>query len=96
MAKLGYMATVKVKVGEFRNHLSAYLKKVRQGREFIITDRDTPIGVVIPFPAREEEEESFDFIPPAKGFEGLAACSFSFIPTTVDPVELLLEDRRRR
>lgn len=89
------MATVKVKVGEFRNHLSAYLKKVRQGREFVITDRETPIGVVIPFSFHKSEAQ-LELLEPSKGFEGLARLNFEPISLQCDPLQFLLEDRNRR
>lgn len=84
----------KVKVGELRNHLSKYLKKVRQGAEIVITDRDTPIGRLLPF--RQEDQETLELIPPVKNFSEIAKLDFPDIPCAVDPVELLLEDRRRR
>lgn len=84
----------KVKVGELRNHLSKYLKKVRQGAEIVITDRDTPIGRLSPF--RERDDELFELIPSSKSFADVAKLDFPDIPCTVDPVELLIEDRRRR
>ncbi|MBI2346162.1 MAG: type II toxin-antitoxin system prevent-host-death family antitoxin [Deltaproteobacteria bacterium] len=84
----------KVKVGELRNHLSKYLKKVRRGAEVVITDRETPIGKLVPYSAIEEEP--FEVMPPEDGYEGLAKLEFPPILCPVDIVELLLADRRRR
>lgn len=84
-----------VKVGEFRNKLSRYLKKVREGREIVITDRETPIGRVIPY-KKGKSEEVLTIQEPPEGYEGLAKLSFPDLPVKVDAVELLLEDRRRR
>ena len=61
------MAMITIKIAEFRNRLSVYLKKVRQGAEVIITDRDTPIGRLIPY-EKEVKEEPFEMIPPKKGW----------------------------
>ena len=84
-----------VKVGELRNRLSAYLRKVRQGVEIVIADRETPIGRLVPF-AREKGQESLPLIEPPGGFAGLSKLSFPDIPCSADPVEILLQDRRRR
>lgn len=85
---------IKVKVGELRNHLSKYLKKVRQGIEVIINDRDTPIGRIVPF--KKGDEEPFDWIPPKNGYEGFGKFTGPIAASSVDPVEVLLEDRRKR
>lgn len=84
-----------VKVGEFRNKLSRYLKKVREGREIVITDRETPIGRVIPY-KKNKSEEILTIQEPPEGYEGLAKLSFPPISCPIDPVELLLEDRKKR
>lgn len=89
------VAMISVKVGTFRNHLSKYLRKVRQGAEIVITDRDTPIGKVVPFRS-EEKDEKLVMVEPKAGYEGFA----TFVPPpnvcSVDAVALLIEDRRRR
>ncbi|MBI5300062.1 MAG: type II toxin-antitoxin system prevent-host-death family antitoxin [Deltaproteobacteria bacterium] len=85
---------IKVKVGELRNHLSKYLKKVRQGMEVIIKDRNTPIGRIVPL--KKGEEEAFDLIPPKKGYETLKTFSGMDVVSSTDPVEILLEERSRR
>ena len=40
-----------IRVAEFKAHLSAYLRAVREGRSLTIFDRDTPIARVVPFTA---------------------------------------------
>lgn len=85
---------ISVKIGELRNHLSKYLRSVRKGKEVVITDRDTPIGKLVPY--RTSEEEPFELIPPPAGYEGLAKLNFTPLECPVDIVEFLLEDRRRR
>ena len=37
-----------VNVAELKNHLSAYLRKVRAGQEFIIRDRNLPVARLVP------------------------------------------------
>lgn len=84
-----------VQIAEFRNRLSAYLKRVRQGGEVVITDRDTPIGRLVPF-KKGEGEELFEVIPPRNGFEGLSRMTFPATRKPLDIVELLIEDRKKR
>ena len=57
---------ISVKVGELRNRLSAYLKRVRRGAEVVVTDRDTPIGRLIPYD--QKNDEKWDLIHPPKGY----------------------------
>lgn len=89
------MATIQVKVGELRNRLSQYLKKVRQGGEILISDRETPIGRIIPF-RKGKGEGPIQVMEPAKGYGGLAKIHFPDIECSIDPLGLLMEDRRKR
>jgi len=50
-----------VRIGELRNHLSRYLRLVKNGGRFIVLERDTPIAEVRPAtsgrePSRETRE----------------------------------------
>lgn len=86
---------IAVKIGEFRNQLSRYLKQVRKGAIITITDRETPIGQVVPFQKKGADE--LVMIPAPRGFEGLA----HFQPPVMGPkdfsaVEELVKDRGRR
>lgn len=85
---------ISVKVGELRNHLSKYLKRVRQGMEVLINDRDTPIGRLVPY--NKGKKESLELIPPKRNEKSFAKFSGSDIELSVDPVQLLLEDRQKR
>ncbi|MBI2982147.1 MAG: type II toxin-antitoxin system prevent-host-death family antitoxin, partial [Deltaproteobacteria bacterium] len=78
---------IKVKVGELRNKLSSYLKRVRHGAEIVITDRETPIGRLVPY--REEKKEALDIIPPKKGYIGFADLDFPDMDIDFDPVDIL-------
>jgi len=86
---------IRVKIGEFRNRLSSYLKKLRQGAEIVISDRDTPIGRIIPFEKSNAKDE-LKMIDPPKGYPGLASLAFSPKSSPVSPVEELLKERRSR
>lgn len=90
------MAMNKVKVGELRNHLSKYLKKLRSGVEFTIQDRDTPIARLVPFKEWTAPVKKLEMIPPKNGFEGFSKFIGPDVECPVDPVEYLLEDRRKR
>lgn len=90
------MAMNKVKVGELRNHLSKYLKKVQEGREIVITDRDRPIGRIVPYLGEFDKDEELKVIEPPGGYEGFSKLQFAPIDCAVDPVEILIADRRKR
>lgn len=83
-----------VKIGELRNNLSAYLRKVRKGGEIIIADREHPIGRLVPY--QPLAHTALELTPPENGFANLAKLSFSDLHCDADPVAVLLEDRRRR
>ena len=38
-----------VRIAELKARLSEYLRRVRRGRTFIVTDRETPIAQIIPY-----------------------------------------------
>jgi prevent-host-death family protein len=52
-----------VRIAEFKNHLSRYLRAAQRGREIIIKDRDTPIARLLPI----EKPSSKLEIRPATG-----------------------------
>ncbi len=85
---------IQVKVAEFRNKLSSYLKKVRLGAQVIITDRDTPIGRLLPY--QEDGEANFELSDPPLGYGGLAKIKFLPNPKNYSVVAELLSERRRR
>lgn len=55
-----------VKIGEFRNHCSAYLRRVKAGENIVIYDRDEPLAQVIPL-VREKKPKLSIIKPKAKG-----------------------------
>lgn len=85
---------ISVKIGELKNHLSGYLKKVRKGGEVVISDRDTPVGRIVPFTRKQKDE--WQVIDPPKGYQGLSRLSFSPSKAKISAVETLLKERRSR
>ncbi len=45
----------KVKIAEFKAHLSQYLRNVRAGHPLTLMDRETPIARVLPFTNEKEK-----------------------------------------
>lgn len=86
---------IAVKVGVLRNHLSAYLKRVRQGEQIVISDRETPIVRIVPFSAAPSREE-WGPIGPSRKFKALSKLKIGKSSCPVDVVEFLLEERRKR
>lgn len=43
-----------VNIAELKNNLSAYLKKVKNGVELIVKDRNRPVARLVPFGAGED------------------------------------------
>jgi prevent-host-death family protein len=44
-------------VRDLKTHLSAYLRRVKDGEQVIITDHGQPCAVLQPFPPRDEEAQ---------------------------------------
>lgn len=44
-------------VRELKTHLSAYLRRVKDGEQVVITDHGEPCAVIQPFPPRNEEAQ---------------------------------------
>ena len=38
-----------VRIAEFKNHLSRYLRSAQKGHEIVIKDRETPIARLVPY-----------------------------------------------
>jgi len=92
MTRIGHLVTMKkVKIAEFKSHLSAYLSQVRKGGEITVLDRKEPIARVIPF----SSGESLQVRPPhIKGrWKELKP---SLRRSDIDVVGLLREDRDSR
>ena len=80
-----------VGVAELKAKLSAYLRAVRKGRDVVILDRDTPIARLVPY----ETRGVLVVREPATRYLALGDVPLPPpVRLPVDPVELLLEDRR--
>lgn len=80
-----------VGIAELKARLSEYLRVVRRGHPVTVLDRTTPIAPIVPIQAREE----LAIRRPAPGTP--PPCRVPLPPPLalpVDPVELLLEERR--
>lgn len=95
-------------IRELKNHLSAYLRKVKAGETITITDRGTPVGRIVPARERivsvgERDERTLEEKMQALQDAGLAEWSGTKLQPR-EPVtenkgdrmisDLLLEDRR--
>lgn len=80
-----------VGVAELKARLSEYLRAVRKGRDVVVMDRDTPIARLVPYAARG----TLVVREPVVAYRTLGDVP---LPPpahlAIDPVELLLEDRR--
>lgn len=80
-----------VRIAELKARLSEYLRAVRKGHEVIVYDRNEPIARVVPY----ERGSSLVVREPVKKYATLGEIPLPPpIKLRVDPVELLLEDRR--
>lgn len=75
LAKLYLLcADVEVKTGILRNHLSRYLKRVRQtGDTIVVLDRNVPVAEIHPFHG-DKAEFSSDVWSRRKQYEAQAGC----------------------
>jgi len=80
-----------ITISAFKAHISAELRKVRKGGRIVISDRETPIAVVVPF--RTEHPMTISVRAPN-------TVPFVMPRSTIridhDPVTYLLEDRAGR
>ena len=85
-----------IKIGEVRNKLSYYVRKVRLGQEVVISDRQTPVARLVPYRRQKDVSEPLRLIPPRKNPKDFAKLSFTPSSKKIDSLKILLEDRRRR
>ncbi len=86
-----------VRIAEFKNKLSKYLRSVQQGHEIVVKDRDTPIARVVPYRAQRER---LIVIPPTRSLKEVEEI-IQRLPkpknlTLEDLEEALREERRER
>ena len=86
------MAMESVSVATLKSNLSQYLAAVRRGKEIIVTSHRHPIARIVP--VEKSFEDDLKIIPaknPVSLLKKVKGIKLSF-----DPVDVLLEDRRRR
>ena len=80
----------KVKIAEFKTHLSSYLAKVKKGEEVVVTERETPIAKILPF---SKLEEKLTIIPAKRSPKFLKKLKIPPAPPGTNSLKMLLEDR---
>lgn len=81
-----------VGVAELKSKLSQYLAAVRRGKEIIVTSHRHSIARIVPM--EKNAAADLQIIPARKPVSSLK--KIKGIKLSFDPVEFLLEDRRRR
>jgi prevent-host-death family protein len=85
------MAMESVNVATLKNNLSAYLAAVKKGKELIITSHRHPVARLLPVVKKADDLKIIPAKKPVSSLKKIKGIKLSF-----DPVEVLLEDRRRR
>ncbi len=80
-----------VSVATLKSNLSAYLDAVKKGQEITITSHQHPIARLVPL---VKSIEGLGIIPATKPISSLK--KIKGISLKFDPLQFLLEDRRRR
>lgn len=80
-----------VKISEFKDGLSRFLREVEAGAELEVTDRGRPIARVVPV----EEKPRIKWIEATRSFEEVKNKKYPPANWPVDSTMLLLEDRRK-
>ena len=86
------MATRQVGVAELKNNLSKNLRLVESGEVIEVTDHDRPIARLVPI----ESKTRLQLRPPLRPFSEIRDKVYPRLDLGFDPVEMLLEDRRKR
>jgi prevent-host-death family protein len=81
-----------VSVAELKSKLSYYLAAVKSGKEIVVTSHRHPIARIVSM--QRDAVNDLQIIPARKPVSSLK--KIKGIKLSFDPVEYLLEDRRRR
>jgi prevent-host-death family protein len=81
-----------VGVAELKNNLSRHLRAVEAGEVIEVTDHARPIARLVPV----EDKTRLTLRPPLRPFAEIRDKVYPRRDLPFDPVELLLEDRRKR
>ncbi len=79
-----------ISISNLKAHLSATMKRVRAGGTIVVVDRDVPIAEIKPFPGKKR---GIVIHPPSK--KEMSGSLHLKVSLDIDPVEYLVEDRRR-
>jgi len=86
------VAMKRVKIAEFKDHLSEHLRAVEHGGEMEITDRDRPIVRLLP----AATSPGAVIVPARRPFTQVRAKRFRPLRRPVRSLDLLLEERGTR
>lgn len=81
-----------VGVAELKDGLSKHLREVEGGEVIEVTDHNRPIARLVPI----ESKTRLELRPPRRPFSEILGKVYPRVDLPFDPVELLLEDRRKR
>jgi prevent-host-death family protein len=86
-----HVTMIQVGVAELKARLSEFLREVRGGREVVVLDRDRPVARLVPY----EAGGPLVVREPRATYRSLRDVPLPPpVALSVDPVELLLDDRR--
>jgi prevent-host-death family protein len=86
------MSMRQVGVADLKNNLSRHLRVVEAGEVLEVTDHERPIARLVPI----ESKTKMVLRPPLRPFSEISDKLYAPGGGSIDYVELLLEDRRRR
>lgn len=81
----------RVGVAELKNRLSRYLRAVEGGETIEVTDRNRVIARIVP-----AERRPITIRPPARPFAAIRNRRYAPLPTPVDILEILRQERADR
>lgn len=82
---------IRVKIAEFKDGLSKYLRGVRNGGELVIMDRQTPVARLSPY--EDKADDGLIIVPAKKSSLGLKNIRGIKPRKKIDVLKLLQEDR---
>ncbi len=85
------MVMESVSVATLKSRLSHYLQAVRKGREIVVTLHRHPVARLLPIGKTSPAGEIIPATAPSASLKKIKGIKLKF-----DPLEYLLEDRRRR
>lgn len=81
-----------VGVADLKNNVSRHLRAVKAGETIEVTDHGQPVARIVPI----ETKTRLQLRPPLRPFAEIRDKVYPRRDLPFDPVELLLEDRRKR